>query len=68
MLEAAKTLLTARLRSDMLRFELNRLRRGRGTSPLMSVRQGRPSYASLSLSDIRVPLMWRRKVRKGNYS
>ncbi len=63
-LEAAKTLLTARLRSEMLRFELNRLRRGRGTSPLMSVRQGRPSYAALSLSDIRVPLMWRRKVRE----
>ncbi len=61
-LEAAKTLLTARLRSEMLRFELNRLRRGRGASPPVARQQGRPSYASLSISDIRIPLMWRRKV------
>ncbi len=69
-LEAAKTLLTARLRSEMLRFELNRLRRGRGTSPPPSAaavplgqggRRAGPSYASLSLSDVRIPLMWRRK-------
>ena len=60
-MEAAKTLLCSRLRSEMLKFELNKLRRGRG-SPQMK-QQGRPSYASLSLSDIRVPLMWRRKVR-----
>lgn len=57
-LEAAKTLLVARLRSDMLKFEINKLRRGRG-SPQM--RQGQPSYAELSLSDIRIPLLWRRK-------
>jgi len=57
-LEAGKTLLTARLRSDMVKFELNKLRRGRG-SPPSHAKQGRPSYAALSLSDVRMPLTWR---------
>ena len=57
-LEAAKTLLVARLRADMLKFELNKMRRGRG-SPQM--KPGKPSYASLSVSELRIPLMWRRK-------
>ena len=38
------------------RFELNKLRRGRG-SPAM--KKGNPSYAAVSLSDIRIPLLWR---------
>ncbi len=40
------------------RFELNKLRRGRG-SPV--VKKGNPSYAAVSLSDIRIPLLWRPK-------
>jgi hypothetical protein len=40
----------------MLKFELNKLRRGRG-SPAR--KQGNPSYAAVSLSDLRVPLLWR---------
>jgi len=59
-LEAAKTLMIARLRSDMLKFELNKLRRGRG-SPTSATQQGKPSHAGISLSDIRIPLLWRRK-------
>lgn len=55
-LEAAKNLLLGNLRVDMLRFELNKLRRGRG-SP--AVKKGNPSYAAVSLSDIRIPLLWR---------
>ncbi|XP_023347091.1 rhotekin-2 [Eurytemora carolleeae] len=55
-LEAAKNLLLGNLRVDMLRFELNKLRRGRG-SPAM--KKGNPSYAAVSLSDIRIPLLWR---------
>jgi len=55
-LEAAKNLLLGNLRVDMLRFELNKLRRGRG-SPV--VKKGNPSYAAVSLSDIRIPLLWR---------
>lgn len=58
-LEAGKTLLVARLRSDMMKFELNKIRRGRGSPPN---NRGKPSYAGLSLSDIRIPLLWRRKV------
>lgn len=57
-LEAGKTLLVARLRSDMMKFELNKIRRGRGSPPN---NRGKPSYAGLSLSDIRIPLLWRRK-------
>jgi len=57
-LEAAKNLLLGSLRVDMLRFELNKLRRGRG-SP--AVKKGNPSYAAVSLSDIRIPLLWRPK-------
>jgi len=57
-LEAAKNLLLGSLRVDMLRFELNKLRRGRG-SPV--VKKGNPSYAAVSLSDIRIPLLWRPK-------
>ena len=57
-LEAAKNLQLGQLRVDMLRFELNKLRRGRG-SPVR--KQGNPSYAAVSLSDIRIPLLWRPK-------
>ena len=52
-LEAAKTLHVSRLRTDMLKFELNKLRRGRGSPTAQRV-----SYASLSLSDVRIPLAW----------
>eukprot|EP00092_Neocalanus_flemingeri_P084481 GFUD01106138.1.p1 GENE.GFUD01106138.1~~GFUD01106138.1.p1 ORF type:complete len:462 (+),score=154.09 GFUD01106138.1:110-1495(+) len=55
-LEAAKNLLLGNLRVDMLKFELNKIRRGRG-SPAM--KQGNPSYAAVSLSDVRIPLLWR---------
>ena len=37
---------------------MNKLRRGRG-SPV--VKKGNPSYAAVSLSDIRIPLLWRPK-------
>ena len=47
-LEPAKTLLIARLRSDMLKFELNKLRRGRG-SPAAAAQQGKPSHAGISV-------------------
>ena len=47
-LEPAKTLLIARLRSDMLKFELNKLRRGRG-SPAAAAQQGKPSHAGVSV-------------------
>ena len=47
-LEPAKTLLIARLRSDMLKFDLNKLRRGRG-SPAASTQQGKPSHAGVSV-------------------
>jgi len=57
-LEAAKNLQLGQLRVDMLKFELNKLRRGRG-SPVR--KQGNPSYAAVSLSDIRIPLLWRPK-------
>ena len=52
-LEAAKSLQAARLRLDMLNYELARLRRGRA-SP---VKANASSYASLSLSDLRIPLV-----------
>ena len=55
-LEAAKNLQLGQLRLDMLKFEVNKLRRGRG-SPVR--KQGNPSYAAVSLSDIRLPLLWR---------
>ena len=55
-LEASKNLLLGQLRVDMLKFELNKLRRGRG-SP--AKKQGNPSYAAVSLSEVRVPLLWR---------
>jgi len=54
-LEASKNLLLGQLRVDMLKFELNKLRRGRG-SPAR--KQGNPSYAAVSLSDLRIPLLW----------
>jgi len=71
-LEAAKRLQLGRLRLEMLKFELNRLKRGRGSpqsqlmvNPKSSKKAlARPSYAGVSLSDIRIPLMWRRKVRR----
>lgn len=64
-LEAAKRLQLGRLRHDMLKYELNRLKRGRG-SPSNSASSSskdlaKPSYAGVSLSDIRIPLMWKRK-------
>ncbi len=46
----------------MLKYEINRLKRGRcspGASSTDSL--ARPSYAGVSLSDVRIPLMWRRK-------
>lgn len=55
-IEAAKNLTLGNLRVDMLRFELNKLRRGRG-SPMN--KKGKPSYAAVSLSDVRIPLVWR---------
>jgi len=57
-LEAAKNLQLGQLRIDMLKFELNKFRRGRG-SPARKI--GNPSYAAVSLSDIRIPLLWRPK-------
>jgi len=57
-LEAAKNLQLGQLRVDMLKFELNKIRRGRG-SPAR--KQGNPSYAAVSLSDVRIPLLWRPK-------
>ena len=57
-LEAAKTLQVASLRVDMLKYELNKFRRGRA-SPQLGKQCGKPSYAGVSLSDIRIPLVWR---------
>jgi len=57
-LEAAKTLQLSKLRIDMLKYELNKHRKGRG-SPHLTKQQGRPSYGGVSLSDIRIPLVWR---------
>jgi len=57
-LEAAKTLQLAKLRIDVLKYELNKVRRGRGSPPLAS-QQGKPSYGGVCLSDIRIPLVWR---------
>ena len=77
-LEAAKNLQLGQLRVDMLKFELNKFRRGRG-SPARKIGilkhhsvivdssintqyfPGNPSYAAVSLSDIRIPLLWRPK-------
>ena len=70
-LEAAKRLHLSKTRMDMLKYELNKLKRvaGRG-SPLNSTiininggssSQSRPSYAGISISDVRIPLMWKRK-------
>ena len=63
-MEAAKRLQLGRLRHDMLKYELNRLKRGRGSpsnSASSSNDLAKPSYAGVSLSDIRIPLMWKRK-------
>lgn len=67
-LEGAKRLQLGRLRLEMLRFELGRMKRGRGSpqSQIKSMFNGqkvlaRPSFAGVSLSDIRIPLMWKRK-------
>ena len=57
-LEAAKTLQLSRLRIDMLKYELNKVRRGRGSPPLAK-QQGKPSYGGVCLSDVRIPLVWR---------
>ena len=48
----------------MLKYELSKLKRGRGSpapTSLGSNLSARPSYAGVSLSDIRIPLMWKRK-------
>lgn len=49
----------------MLRYELNKLKRGRGSPSVTNVgltgMKSRPSYAGVSISDIRIPLMWKRK-------
>merc|ERR1711976_318951 len=61
-LEAAKRLQLGRLRHDMLKYELNRLKRGRASPSNSSTKDlAKPSYAGVSLSDIRIPLMWKRK-------
>jgi len=57
-LEAGKTLQLSKLRVDMLKYELNKVRRGRGSPPLAK-QQGKPSYGGVCLSDIRIPLVWR---------
>ena len=57
-LEAAKTLQLSKLRIDMLKYELNKVRRGRGSPPL-GRQQGKPSYGGVCLSDVRIPLVWR---------
>ena len=59
-LEAAKSLKLSRHRVDMLKYELNKLRRGRG-SPKGSAGKAQPSYAGVSLSDIRIPLTWKQQ-------
>lgn len=59
-LEAAKTLKVASLRVDMLKYDLGKFRRGR-SSPQLGKQCGKPSYAGVSLSDIRIPLVWRGK-------
>ena len=46
----------------MLKYELNRLKRGRASPSNSSTKDlAKPSYAGVSLSDIRIPLMWKRK-------
>ena len=68
-LEAAKRLHLSKTRMDMLKYELNKLKRvGGRASPLNSTiinsngsSQSRPSYAGISISDVRIPLMWKRK-------
>ena len=47
---------------DMLKYEVNKLKRG-GGSPSNSASNSlaRPSYAGVSVSDVRIPLMWKRK-------
>ena len=74
-LEGAKRLQLGRLRLAMLKFEVGRLKRGRGspqsqmllTSKSNKKVLARPSYAGVSLSDIRIPLMWKRKVNVGSF-
>ena len=41
-------MLLGQLRIDMLKFELNKLRRGRG-SPAAAAQQGKPSHAGISV-------------------
>lgn len=71
-LEAGKRLHLSKTRRDMLKYELNKLKRvGGRASPLNSTiinsnggsssSQSRPSYAGISISDVRIPLMWKRK-------
>ncbi|CAB4066884.1 unnamed protein product [Lepeophtheirus salmonis] len=67
-LEAAKTLKTSELRRDMLKYELNKLKRGQGRLPPCI---SSSSLAGLSLSHIRVPLSLpeRARVKKsGSYA
>ncbi len=63
-LEGAKRLQLGKLRLDMLKYELNKLRRGRGSpsNQIVGLNGGiKPSYAGVSISDIRIPLMWKRR-------
>lgn len=62
-LEAAKRLQLGKLRLDMLKYEVNKLKRGRGSPSVTASNESlaRPSYAGVSVSDLRIPLMWKRK-------
>ena len=49
---------------DMLKYEINKIKRGRGSPMDTTFKNGvhsRPSYAGVSISDVRIPLMWKRK-------
>ena len=48
----------------MLKYEINKIKRGRGSPMDTTFKNGvhsRPSYAGVSISDVRIPLMWKRK-------
>ena len=48
----------------MLKYEINKIKRGRGSPMDTAFKNGvhsRPSYAGVSISDVRIPLMWKRK-------
>jgi len=60
-LEAAKRLQLGKLRMDMLKYEVNKIKRGGGSPSNSAQGLARPSYAGVSVSDVRIPLMWKRK-------